>query len=211
MQKLLVSTSDHREYSVIVGQVYDKSDNNKHYVSSNSLSQAVAIAYPALHDSIEIQARNQGSLCVQTFVNYTKPYTSDSDVQAAIPDLKVTLREAVKKVIELSPVVLQKEHESAWRSLWWSGFSITHSHAPNAVNGYQINATLYYLLSQRTMPMPIEFDGVKHERPLAQLNSLADQDVNHSQALLYKPNHCYNGHSTFHVYLVLPYHLNMSN
>lgn len=205
IQNILISTTDHREYSILVGQVFEPTSNtNKNYIKGGTKAQAVAIAYPSLHDSIEVKERSQHTLTVQTFLNYTKPYEHETEVHAAVPDLKVSLRETVKRVIALSPVILAQQHDTAWRSLWWSGFSISHSHAPAAVNGYQINATLYYLLSQRTMPVPPAGElfpgaGLRHLRPLNELATLSDVDVNRSVALLYKSNQCYNGHSTFHV------------
>lgn len=198
-QKILVTTSDHREYSVIVSQVYDKNENSLLTKYKNTKSQAVAIAFPSVHDSIEVQANSHESLSVQTFVNYTKLYEQESELQAAIPDLKVTLREAVKKVVQLSPSVLHQQHETAWKSLWRSGFSINYSHAPRALNGYQINATLYYLLSQRRMQYYSHFSDNQNVQLLGELSSLTDVDSSRSEMLLYKPNQCYNGHSTLHV------------
>lgn len=206
VQNILVSTTDHREYSLLVGQVFESTSTNSGH---NKAAQAVAIAYPALHDSVEVKERSSGHvLSVQTFLNYTRPLEHETEVHAAVPDLKVALRETVKRVVALSPVVLQAQHEAAWRSLWWAGFSISHSHAPNAVNGYQINATLYYLLSQRAMPFPVGMEAFpggggggqqrQQLRPLPELAAYSDVDVNRSRALLARPDQCYNGHSTFH-------------
>lgn len=197
-QKILVTTNDHREYSIIVGHVYGTEPQNGHF-KKNTKYQAVAVAYPSLHETIEVQARNRGSLLVQTFVNYTKTSSSESEVEASIPDLKVTLRETVKKVVQLSPNVLHQQHEASWRSLWWSGFSISHSHAPNAINGYKINATLYYLLCQRTMQStPNTKNGVQSQF-LAEISSLVDGDLSQTESYLFKPDRCYNGYSTLHV------------
>ncbi len=43
---------------------------------------------------------------------------------------------------------LREKHLLVWQSLWTTGFGISHSMADNAVNGGQINATMYYVLSQ---------------------------------------------------------------
>jgi len=43
---------------------------------------------------------------------------------------------------------LRQLHVDIWRKLWTTGFGISHSMADNAINGQQINATMYYVLSQ---------------------------------------------------------------
>lgn len=199
-QPIMATTSDHREYSVLTGQMDIATEpNGKSPLKTNSKIVAFAVAYPSLHSTIEVQSQSQSLLVMQTFINYTKPLSGTNDGQAAIVDLKVSLRETIKKVVALSPISLQQQHEAAWQSLWLSGFSITHSHAPQAVNGYQINATLYYLLTQRKMPVSNILEMDSHQTFLPEVVQNTDMDSMSSELRLFKPDRCYNGHSTFHV------------
>jgi len=50
---------------------------------------------------------------------------------------------------------LAESHANTWRQLWSMGFSISPSLAADAINGDQINATLYYAMSQ-TPYIPIQ-------------------------------------------------------
>lgn len=43
---------------------------------------------------------------------------------------------------------LYESHLSTWRQLWNMGLSISNSLATDAINGDQINATMYYAMSQ---------------------------------------------------------------
>ena len=63
-----------------------------------------------------------------------------------------------------------------------SGFGISLSKAPDAVNGNQINATLYYTMSNLPAPLQ-EIETDETER--AEL-----------QKFLYYPDRCYDGHQT---------------
>lgn len=200
MQPITATTSDHREYSVLTGQVDVAAEpNGKSHLKPASKMVAFAVSYPALHSTIEVSSQSQDLLVMQTFINYTRPTPTNDGQAAAIPDLKVSLRETIKKVVTLSPMALQQQHEAAWRSLWLSGFSITHSHAPQAVNGYQINATLYYLLTQRPMSVPNSAEMDSHQTLLPEVVQLANIDPIGVEQQHYRPDRCYNGHSTFHV------------
>lgn len=48
---------------------------------------------------------------------------------------------------------LKEEHIKIWKALWTTGFGISHSMAEEAVNGGQVNATMYYVLSQVSTPL----------------------------------------------------------
>ena len=48
---------------------------------------------------------------------------------------------------------LKEEHLKIWKSLWTTGFGISHSMADEAVNGAKVNATIYYVLSQAPTPL----------------------------------------------------------
>ena len=190
----MITTKDHLEYSIIVGQLSDKTNS-----VSTKTYRAVAIAYSALHNTIEVPGNDRTILQMQTFINYTNILSREADVQAAIPDLKVLLRDTVKRVLQLSSTSVQLYHDYAWDYLWRSGFSITHSHAPNAINGYQINATIYYLLSQRQMAIHSNVEPPTSSVSVHELISLSEMDFPLVERNLYQPDRCYNGHSTLTV------------
>ena len=60
----------------------------------------------------------------------------------------MSLKAAVK-----SSQNLRDDHLNIWKSLWTTGFGISHSMAEEAVNGAQVNATIYYVLSQVPTPL----------------------------------------------------------
>ena len=61
--------------------------------------------------------------------------------------------EAVKQALGLTSEELRMKHRHVWKSLWTTGFGISHSMADSMVNGHQINATMYYVLSQAPTPL----------------------------------------------------------
>lgn len=188
----MVATSDHREYSILLNEMENKSTRGKQH-------RAVAIAYSSLHNTIEVHANQQSSLVVQTFLNYTNSFGKQSELQDAIPDLKISLRETVKRILQLSSPSLHLYHEGAWTNLWHSGFAISYSHAPEVVNGYQINATLYYLLCQRPMAFRTNFDISSATISSGELITLSDVDTATTETRLHQPDRCYNDHSTLEV------------
>ena len=48
---------------------------------------------------------------------------------------------------------LRREHVLAWNNIWKSGFAISNSLATDALNGDQINATIYYVLASSRAPL----------------------------------------------------------
>lgn len=46
-----------------------------------------------------------------------------------------------------NPGDLKMEHINVWKQLWSTGISISFSKAAQSLNGNQINATMYYVLS----------------------------------------------------------------
>lgn len=59
----------------------------------------------------------------------------------------------MNRALSLTNDMLRWHHSSVWKSLWTTGFGISHSLADDAVNGHQINATMYYVLSQAPTPL----------------------------------------------------------
>jgi hypothetical protein len=84
---------------------------------------------------------------------------------------------------------LYESHLSTWRQLWSMGLSISHSLAADAINGDQINATMYYAMSQ-TPYIPLQ------------------QRAELQRVLLYSEG-CYGGLHT--LYVIETMHLNGFN
>ena len=86
------------------------------------------------------------------------------------------------EVLEIKPKSLLNDHVQTWTSIWQSGFSISHSLAPSAMNGDVINRTIYYVLSSTPSPL---YDS--------KLDDTLRIEYNQS---LFQIDRCYEGHST---------------
>ncbi|CAJ0587420.1 unnamed protein product, partial [Mesorhabditis spiculigera] len=89
--------------------------------------------------------------------------------------------EAFQNARFLSSADLEKEHEAAWKELQQTTFYLSPSKAPDVLNGVQINATRYALLSH------VEAKGLLVGEP-------ADQKLT-ADRLLGQLGKCYSGHS----------------
>ena len=100
---------------------------------------------------IEVGSRSTQTINVFTAVEYSEPMTSEmlskseSFLQKKLSDAAV---ESLLKAVSMTVVSLRQLHFDVWNTLWTTGFGISHSHADNAINGHQVNATMYYVLSQ---------------------------------------------------------------
>jgi len=77
---------------------------------------------------------------------------------------------------------LLKEHIDTWSLIWQSGFTISRSLAPSAMNGDIINRTIYYVLCSTSSPI---YDLNIEETKRNELNQS-----------LYQIDQCYESHST---------------
>lgn len=59
-----------------------------------------------------------------------------------------------KALIELNTKNLKENHIKIWQKYWLTGFRISDSKAKGAINGYKINSTIYYVLSQVPNGLP---------------------------------------------------------
>ena len=208
VQRLLVATADNRDYNVHIGRVYEKNFTPS-YKKKKQKEQAIVIGYPDLHETMEIHSRSQGDLLIQTFVNYTNLYEHESEMEAAVPELKNRMRDVASRIVQLSPGTLLLQNTAAWEWLWTTGFTISHSHAPNAINSHQINSTLFHLMIQRPIAVPHDFGPHVSGRPIPDLyllNDISSAALNTSspdfeakwRQEMKSFQGCYNGHSTFH-------------
>jgi len=175
LQPMLIQNKDQRDYSLFVGHIE---------MPGSDQVIAVAIAFSEIPESIEVNSHSQKTILVQTFMNHTIPM-SLTQIAAKVPELKVAVRETAKKVMDLSSETLERYHSEMWKDLWSSGFGISYSKAPNTLNGDIINATIYYLLSQRNI-FPVDKDVM----------NLSDLGHTISNSLVLKADRCYTGHST---------------
>jgi hypothetical protein len=96
--------------------------------------------------------------------------------------LQKQAKDDLNEVLSIPPKKLLKEHTDAWSSIWESGFSISRSLAPSAMNGDVINRTIYYVLCSTPSP----------------LYTLKTNDTERTelQRSLFQIDKCYESHST---------------
>lgn len=176
-QVVAINAKDKLNYFQIQSQIDWKDDNRK--------SISYSIIAPDIPNTIQVPANGRKTLEIRTFLNYTKPILKNQ-ISRYEPDLKLTLRETVKKVADISSLNLFNSHLNTWSELWKSGFGISFSKAQNVLNGDAINATLYYILSHKSA---FDHDFVFKDLPSAMI-------AFRSSNLLNKPDSCYNGHPT---------------
>jgi len=88
----------------------------------------------------------------------------------------------LKKVLSQNGHNFYSQHEVAWMALWNTGFYISPSRAENVINGNQINATVYSVLTQ--VRAPLQESGTSAAK-IAEANSV-----------LSYADGCYGGHHT---------------
>lgn len=96
--------------------------------------------------------------------------------------LQKQAKDDLADALSTSPTRLLREHIDTWSTIWQSGFSISRSLAPSAMNGDVINRTTYYVLC--STPSPI-YD----------LN-IEESKRNEFNQSLYQIDQCYESHST---------------
>ncbi|EYC06118.1 hypothetical protein Y032_0078g1201 [Ancylostoma ceylanicum] len=104
-------------------------------------------------------------------------------------DTKPVLNELSKRVISdfsrlnnMAPLAIDTEHENAWKKLNMVTFYLSPSKAPNVLNGGQINATKYILMSNTKAPL-LEESFPEDKRKALELSSRRNE-------------RCYSEHST---------------
>lgn len=120
---------------------------------------------------------------VITVVKYSSTFLSGKteNLDPILGELEKKVVDEIRSVSSINYNKLKKEHMEAWSNLWRSGFGISNSLAVDAMNGDQINATMYYLLSNS-------------RAPLIELREASSELTN----LKYQMERCYEGFSTLH-------------
>lgn len=123
-------------------------------------------------------------LTVITVVKYSLTLLGGKmdNLDPILDNLENQVKQEINEVLRVGYNQLKKEHINAWDNIWTTGFSISNSLATGAINGNQINGTMYYLLTNNQVP-------------LLEINHLGNSTVApHS----YHTERCYEGFSTLH-------------
>ena len=102
---------------------------------------------------MELDSRTTETMNILTSVVYGSTVEDDVMDETVRQNLEKEAIDAIVKAVSMTAVSLRKMHMDIWSNLWTTGFGISHSMADNAVNERQINATMYYVLSQAPAPI----------------------------------------------------------
>lgn len=160
------------EYSLLSGK------HPVEHVANEEL--AIAIASVTLPDSITIQPSELKKFQILTAVQY-KNHTIPAP-EGATESMQTAAEQQLLQALKVSSKTLHDQHSTLWETLWHSGFTISDSKAPGAINGHQVNMTMYYVLS--------------HSRTVLNSDSISDAERHRLEELLYFPHRCFEGHST---------------
>lgn len=116
----------------------------------------VVVIVPKLDSTIAVKARMTTTMTYLSAVFYMDPVKSEQEAKDSREFIENRAVKALLRAAGKSTQSLREEHVKIWKSLWTTGFGISHSMAEDAVNGAQINATIYYVLSQVLTPLHSE-------------------------------------------------------
>lgn len=125
---------------------------------------------------------------VLTVVKYSSALLSGKpeNLDPILSNLESQVMKEISEAMNVGFSNLKKEHEIAWEDIWSTGFGISNSLASGAMNGNQLNGSIYYLLTNNRAPLY----EVKHS--LTQNSSIVER------TLPYSVERCYEGFSTLH-------------
>lgn len=121
--------------------------------SRNKQHSLAVIVAPKLDDNIIVKSGQTHSLTILTAIVYSKSMALDKIKEVDKGDLEEQAVNAIIQAVGLSTDELRAQHQGIWNDLWTTGFGISHSMAESAINGAQINATMYYVLSHSPTPL----------------------------------------------------------
>lgn len=92
---------------------------------------------------------------VITVVKYSSALLSGKteNLNPILTDLETNVINEIKSMLNIGFKQLKKEHIQAWENIWESGFGISNSLASGAMNGNQLNGSIYFLLTNQRAPM----------------------------------------------------------
>lgn len=163
------------DYEVISGIVTDAS------VQAGDIL-AVSVVTKKLSSWVEVAEKSKVFVQVLTSICYSQ--MSSHDYSNKKDDIESDCVQAMKEALRKHPSELKQQHINVWQQLWSTGIYISFSKAADALNGDQINATMYYVLSNVRSPIHEEATTVAQRSEL-------------TSSLSY-PEGCYGGyHHTF--------------
>ncbi|XP_016916509.1 uncharacterized protein KIAA2013 homolog isoform X2 [Apis cerana] len=122
-------------------------------LSNTNKIVTISILYKTPPRTLQVKARSTMKLKFLTSIQYSEPTIMEEyHVQYEITKKKAI--EALKKAIGIQYQNLKEDHINRWQSYWYTGFRISDSKADGAINGYKINSTIYYVLSQIPKGIP---------------------------------------------------------
>jgi len=157
-QKRIEHGDGGKQYVVVTGTVKSNHEASSHYTIFPSASKkeqhslAVIIA-PKLDDNVVVKSGQTHTMTILTSIVYSKAMSKEKLNDINKEDLEEEAVNAIIRAVGLSTDQLRNQHEGIWNTLWTTGFGISHSMAESAINGAQINATMYYVLSQSPTPL----------------------------------------------------------
>lgn len=175
-QTLPFHSNDNLEYVQMQGEIESKEDDKK--VISFS------IITPEVPENILVGVESKKTLIFKTFLNYSKPIMKNQLLSFGA-ELRLSLRETAKKILDIRPITLSNYHYEAWSRLWQSRFGLSFSKAQGVINGDSINSTIYYILSQKAALPTETFTDLSVALSYLNVNTFK-----------FEPESCYNGHST---------------
>ncbi|XP_064635163.1 uncharacterized protein KIAA2013 homolog isoform X2 [Lineus longissimus] len=167
-------TGDPLEFSLMTGTVPVPNDAEKKVF-------VVAVASPKVPSSFVIKTGKTERFFLITAVDYSDPVLP-AEVEKTKTAVEAKVSADLREAIRADAKVLRKEHTAVWAKLWASGFDISLSKAPGALNGDKINATMYYVVSSTSSPL--NEIGIPQEK------------LTLMEKYLHMPDKCYGGHHT---------------
>ncbi|CAF1281560.1 unnamed protein product [Adineta steineri] len=190
-QKSQISKTDFKQLDQ--QDVQFDSTKDIYLMTTNQIStrQNNLIIFVIITNKIIINSHvNPGSQEKQTILTVVKfssllaknSLSNETYFQQVQNKLQQQAKDDMSDALSASSLRLLKEHTDTWSSIWQSGFRISRSLAPSAMNGDIINRTIYYVIC--STPSPI------YE---LNINETKRNELNQS---LFQIDQCYESHST---------------
>lgn len=155
---------------------------------TTDLITVVSIVTRKLPHSMVLNQRGITKLEILTSIHYSKPINENKyDIikietdKYAVDIMKRALKEIQHENSEIY-YTFKKQHINIWNNLWSTSFGISYSKAENNINGDQINATIYSVLS--------------HVRSYEYEETITPQKKQEIEKALTYTEGCYIGHHT---------------
>jgi hypothetical protein len=161
----------------------------------------VAIGTTRLSSMIRLREHEFNSRhTILTIIKYSSTFLSGrlENLEPILSGLEQQVLGEAREAIGVGFAALKREHVSAWQDIWKSGFGISNSLYPGALNPDQINASIYYVLANNRAPL-IEVTQLEAAAAAAagHTNGLVSSSTKPS-ILEFNMERCYEGFSTLH-------------